>query len=115
MSTSFPLYLILGFFGLFLNFLRHWYLDSFYFVWQAYIGALRRWDRIFAVSITIRYWFKPLYQDYTFLGRILGFILRTIRIIIGGFGCLVLSIIFLALYTLWLMVPILLLTRAIMP
>lgn len=87
------------------EFLRHWYINSF-FVWSNFvISVLERLDRFFALKITWRHLFEPLYQDRSFLGYVLGFIFRSGRLI---FGILVyLPLIFLAIvgYLIWLGIP----------
>jgi len=56
-------------------------------------GPKKYWKKVFTLSvafesawatlITLRYFFKPLYQDYSITGRIIGPLFRLGRIIIG--------------------------------
>lgn len=88
------------------EFFRHWYINSF-FAWSHFvISALERLDRFFALKITWRHFFEPLYQDRTFLGYILGFIFRSGRLVLGI--SVYLPLIFLAIigYFIWLAVPL---------
>src|SRR5688572_7799619 len=64
-------------------FFSDWYLGGFRLVSRTAINTLESLDRTWAVAITFRYIFQPLYQDRTITGRILGFIFRSIRIVIG--------------------------------
>ena len=88
-----------------LDFLRHWYADSFYFISRQTVNVLEILDRRLAFRISLRYWLKPLYQDYTPLGYVLGFILRTFRIIAGGFVYISVVILAAALYLAWAAIP----------
>ncbi len=65
-------------------FLRHWFFDAFLAYAELVIGLLAKIDRVFAVRINFHFLFHPLYQDYTFIGYVLGFIFRSGRIIIGS-------------------------------
>lgn len=64
-------------------FLSDWYFGSFRLISRGTIDFLERLDRTWALWITFRNIFQPLYQDHTFTGRILGFFFRVIRIAIG--------------------------------
>ena len=65
-----------------------------------------RWlDREFAVAITARHWFKPLYGDFTILGYIFGFIFRTLRILAGTAIYTVIAAVFLVLFLFWAAFP----------
>lgn len=108
MSFSF-IYLTHRFFYRLFDFFHHWYADASRFFLHRFISRLERLDQKFAVKITLRYFFQPLYGDYTIMGRILGVIFRSGRILIGiavfGFVALV----FLMLYALWLLIPVIVL------
>lgn len=88
-----------------LDFLHHWYYDASRQWAHFFISALEKLDRTFAFGITFKYFFHPLYKDYTILGRILGVIFRTGRIILGGVLYLGLAVVFLGLYLAWILVP----------
>ncbi|MDO8601644.1 MAG: hypothetical protein Q7R62_00720 [bacterium] len=64
-------------------FFSDWYIGGFRFVSRRTIDLLESLDRTWALAITFKNIFQPLYQDHTFTGRILGFIFRSIRIVIG--------------------------------
>lgn len=83
------------------EFLRHWYWGGFFFFFHKLIELLERLDRYLALKITLRYLFQPLYQNYTFVGYVLGFIFRGTRIAVAGviYGLVVLM--FLVLYSAW--------------
>lgn len=108
-----PVYLVQrGFFRIY-EFFRHWYADGSRFLGHAFISSLERLDRFFAVRITLRYFFEPLYKDYTIVGRILGVIFRSVRILLGVLIYLAASAIFVVVYILWLALPLAVLTHAL--
>jgi hypothetical protein len=95
------------------QFLKHWYVDGFLYFWRKTFGVLGGLDRSLAVKITARHWLKPLYQDRTIVGYILGFIFRTGRII---FGSLIYAIIFaigIGLYLAWALAPAALIAKSL--
>lgn len=98
-------YLVQRFFYRIYEFIRHWYGDGFLWFVRHTINFLESLDRFFALRVTLRYWFKPLYQDYTAIGYILGFFFRSGRLIFGGLIYLAVAIAALALYLIWALVP----------
>ncbi len=88
------------------SFLQHWYVNSFRHISHASLSLLERLDRIFAVKITLRHLFEPLYQDYTVLGFILGFIFRSISVLIGSALYLLIFTIATVLYLAWAAIPL---------
>ncbi len=89
----------------FAEFWRHWYVESFYVVSKIVVDILERFDRFFAVRINFRYLFQPLYQDYTVIGRILGFIFRSLRIATGSFLYALIVIVAAVFYFVWILLP----------
>jgi len=61
---------------------------------------------MFAIPIMAKHIFEPLYQDYSYTGRIIGFFIRSGRIVLG----LIVEFIFLVLIGLvalfWVLLPI---------
>ena len=64
-------------------FFSDWYLGGFRVVSRWAIDRLESLDRTWALWITLKNIFQPLYQDHTFTGRILGFFFRSVRIMLG--------------------------------
>lgn len=75
-------------------FFSDWYIGSFRVISRWAIDRLESLDRTWALLITLKNIFQPLYQDHTFTGRILGFIFRSARIVIGS--CLYVVVVALA-------------------
>ena len=65
------------------QFMAHWYIGGFIAVWNWVHAALTTLDETLAFRITLQNLFQPLYQDFTVIGYVLGFIFRVIRVAIG--------------------------------
>lgn len=101
-------YLIERFFYRIFDFLRHWYVKSFFIYYHQVITFLEKLDAIFALKITFRHLFQPLYKDYTLVGYFLGFIFRACRVITASLVYLFILIIAVILYLIWIFLPVLL-------
>jgi hypothetical protein len=88
------------------DFFHHWYIDAFIIATHWAYNLLERLDRIFALRITAKNWFQPLYQDYTVIGYMWGFVFRTFRIIMGIVVYVFFIVASLALYLFWAAVPL---------
>lgn len=60
-----------------------WLIDGPRRYWKKVFGLILGFEDTWATFITLRYFFRPLYQDYTIIGRIIGPFFRLFRIIIG--------------------------------
>ena len=69
-------YLARRFIYRFLDFFHHWYVDGSYVIGRHFMATLTAADQSFAVAITMRHFFEPLYKDYSIIGRILGIVFR---------------------------------------
>ena len=87
------------------DFCHHWYMDGSLWFLHNFINFLEERDRTFAVRITLKHFFQPLYKDYSIIGRILGVIFRSLRVLIGGIFYLISGVIFLAVYLFWVLLP----------
>jgi len=90
-----PIYLTIRFVYRFQEFMKHWYVGGFMAISRQAVSLLEQLDRTFALQVTLRYIFEPLYQDRTVLGHILGFIFRSVRILLA----LVIYVVVLAVFT----------------
>lgn len=98
-------YLIHRFFYRIFDFFHHWYVDGSRTIAHRFVSTLEEIDKSFAIVITLRFLFQPLYKDYTVIGRILGVIFRTGRIVIGACVYLFVIALFLAFYIAWVLIP----------
>ena len=76
-------YIINRFFYRVFDFFHHWYVRASRTIAHTFISFLEWLDETFALKITLQHFFEPLYKDYSILGRILGVIFRTGRIILA--------------------------------
>ena len=95
------------------EFFRHWHTDGIFVFFRWLIDFLERLDRHFAARITLRHLFQPLYQNYTFIGYVLGFIFRSVRVGLAGFVYLLVILAWLGLYLAWAAIPIYILYKII--
>jgi len=90
-----------------ITFIRYWYVLSanrFLLLFRNGSAAL---EGQIATRETLSHLTQPLFQDYTFQGRIVGFFFRLGRVFVGGMAQLLLAAGSLSLYVLWLLFPVL--------
>jgi hypothetical protein len=100
-------YLAQRFFYRIFDFFHHWYIDGSRAIGRSFMATLEATDQSLALKVTVRHFFEPLYKDYTVIGRILGVIFRTGRVIIGLVSYLFLAAVFLLAYFVWISIPFL--------
>ena len=91
-----------------MDFFHHWYTDGSRIFFYKFTSLLQRLDQSLALRMTLRYFFQPLYKDYSVIGRILGIVFRTCRAAIGIAVYAVVFAVSLIIYILWLAAPIIL-------
>lgn len=89
------------------DFFRHWYASGFLKAVDWTLHIFEGMDRRFAIRITAKNWLQPLYQDYTIIGYIWGFIFRTIRIAVGLIVYTVVLAAAVSLFLTWASLPLL--------
>ena len=65
------------------EFFRHWYLGGLEAVSRYVFSLLETLEQTIALRVTVRYFFQPLYGDWSPVGRGLGLIFRTGRTVLG--------------------------------
>jgi hypothetical protein len=98
-------YLLHRFFYRIFDFFRHWYVGGSRSIAHTFISTLENIDRSFAVKITLEHFFEPLYKDYSVVGRILGIIFRSVRVVLGGAVYAIVTILFAGAYAIWVIIP----------
>jgi len=113
-SNLLVIYLIELFFHRLKEFLRHWYVKSFRIYSNRVVSFLEQLDRFFALKITLRHLFHPLYQDYSLIGYILGFIFRIIRVVgaVVFYGIVIVMAVLV--YLFWLIIPVFLIYKILL-
>jgi len=101
-----PAYIAVRFVERLLGFFDHWYRGGTRFFWTRTMGVLTGLDGTFAVVLTVRHLFEPLYQDRTFIGYVLGFIFRVLRVALGLLVYLIVAAVALVLYIGWILLPV---------
>jgi hypothetical protein len=96
-----PIYIIQNFFRRIFDFLIHWYRDGLRKILRVFIGTLEKLDESLAIRVTVVHFFEPLYKDYSLIGRILGIIFRSARIVVGAIVYFFVGLFFLLVATLW--------------
>lgn len=93
------------------HFMRHWYVDSFMHYSRFVIARLEDMDQTIALKVTWRNLFQPMYQERNIIGYTLGFIFRSIRLVIGGMLYGVVIVAAAAAFLLWAGIPVYILLK----
>ncbi|MBU1323042.1 ATP-dependent Clp protease ATP-binding subunit [Patescibacteria group bacterium] len=91
-----------------LHFPLWWYRDSLLWWKRFFKNLLIFLDNKLAVSLMLRMLFIPLFHDVSFLGRILSFIFRVVRVIVGGLIIILTLVSMVFWFLVWLALPIIL-------
>lgn len=107
------IYLAKRFFYRIVEFLRHWYVKSPRYYLNFSLNQFEKLDRFFALKITLKNLFQPLYKDYSLVGYLLGFIFRASRIFASSIVYLLIFLVLLLLYLAWLLFPVFVVVKAL--
>ncbi|MEK7608571.1 MAG: hypothetical protein AAB495_03250 [Patescibacteria group bacterium] len=99
-------YVVNRFFFRLSDFFHHWYIDGSRTIAHGFVSFLERVDQVIALRITFLHFFQPLYKDFTFIGRVLGVVFRSIRLIIGIAVYAGICAFFLGFYLAWIFLPL---------
>jgi hypothetical protein len=88
-----------------ISFFRHWYAGGFRSFIKAFIKLISVLDRSLAFRVNIKSLFKPMYQDRSAMGYVMGFIFRSIRIIVAFILYVFFGAVFAAAYVAWAFIP----------
>jgi len=98
-------YLLNSLFREIYTFFNDWYVRVSRYYFLKFIEGLRRIDRYFAWKITLKNIFSPLYQDYSFTGRVLGIFFRVLRLFFGVFVYFLFSLAAFIFFAMWCTIP----------
>jgi len=104
-------YLVKRFFYRIFDFLRHWYVKSAKIYSNFVLDRLNRIDRMLAWRVNEKNLFQPLYKDYSLTGRALGFILRSLRLIVTSVIYVFIFAFAFLVYLVWLAIPIVIILK----
>mgnify|MGYP001163382569 CR=1 FL=1 len=68
------------------------------------VEIIKDLDKNFAVAINFKLILKPLYKDYSLIGRIIGPIFRFFRVLVGGIIYLLIALVFLLVILVWILI-----------
>lgn len=85
--------------------LKFWYIESLAIFARLLKNSLTFLEEDLAVGLMWRLLFVPLFQDFSIIGRVLSFIFRILRILMGLFAFSLTSALVLGLFLFWLMTP----------
>lgn len=88
------------------DFIKHWYLGGFKVFANFFISILEKLDKFFAIKITWRNFFAPLYQDQSIISHILGPIFRFFRLVLGGILYVSLIVAAIFIFLIWAAIPL---------
>ncbi len=86
--------------------LSFWFISSAPRALAAYRRTIAGFEANLAVATTAKNLGKPLFQDYTFQGRVIGFGFRILRIVFGSLLYVMIGILFAIAYLAWLGFPL---------
>lgn len=95
------------------NFLRHWYVLSFKIYTNFVISIFEKMDKVFALKITYKNLFSPLYSDRSVFGYFFGFVFRIIRLFLGIIVYIFLVIVAVIVYLIWAAIPLIIIYKII--
>jgi hypothetical protein len=90
-----------------INFFYNWYIDDTKNFFNWFAGYIRSLDRTIGLVGNLQNWTSPLFGDYSYIGVVVGPIMRTIRIFFGANLYLAVTIFSMAIYLFWIILPIL--------
>lgn len=96
-------------------FFRHWYYDAFFAFFRAGRFVARGVERRVAFVVTLRHFFQPLYQDYSFIGYLFGPAFRFMRLVIGAAAYAVVLPPIIAAGALWALAPVAVFFKIFLP
>jgi len=102
-----PIYIVVRFVYRVFDFFHHWYVDGTRAFLRFAMRALQNLNRTFAIFVTLKHFFEPLYKDYSIPGRVWGVVFRAGRVFLGVFFTACFGTIFILAYALWALLPVL--------
>ena len=113
MTQSIIFYFFQRLFFYFWSFIDTYFRGGFIFFNNWYWQLFFRIERRLGFLANVRYFFIPLWQQYSTASYILSIPIRTFKIIIGAIGLGIFSIIFWLGYLIWILAPVYLITKII--
>lgn len=99
-------YLIQRFFYRIWQFLSHWYVGGYFVIGGKFLNILEYLDQTIALRITLKYFWQPLYRDYSFIGYMIGIPARAARTLAGFVAYGAVLAVGIATYLAWATIPL---------
>ncbi|MGB0757315.1 MAG: hypothetical protein ACPGO5_02550 [Patescibacteria group bacterium] len=58
-----------------------WYTEGLLLMWQRFFTAIMSWQHRLGLGIWVKNWFKPMYAQFDWQGRLISFFFRTLTIL----------------------------------
>jgi len=87
------------------HFFYFWYIKSSEGFWKEEILFIKQIERDIGIIINIKLIFKPIYGDYSYMGRVVGPIFRFGRVIVGIAIITVSAVFITCAYLIWIILP----------
>src|SRR5680860_710740 len=95
------------------DFIRAYFKGSYGFLFKIYQYCFLRLEHRVGFIVNIRYFTVPLWQQYSFAAYLVSIPYRIVRIILGVFLLIILTLFFSAIYLCWVLLPFYLILRTI--
>lgn len=86
--------------------LSFWYGQSPNWVYNRFLETIRVLDGRFAVQHMLRNITRPIFQDYDWQGRVIGFFIRLVRILLALIIYVLTFVVYVLAYLIWLAFPL---------
>ncbi len=93
--------------------IKFFYFDSVHFFKNLWKNSLRLVEEDLAIELMLQLLFVPLFHDSSYVGRVLSFIFRLSRVLIGLFAYVIVTIIILLIALIWYYSPILFFSQSL--
>jgi len=88
-----------------IKFFRFWYVQSSKDFWNKEISFLKQIEKDLGVIINLKLIFQPIFGDYSYMGRVIGPILRLGRVFIGFIIMMASIFVVIVIYLTWIILP----------
>jgi hypothetical protein len=94
-----------------ITFARWYYVTTTKSLLEVLLDLFGLVSSVFAIRIMWQHISEPMYQDYTWQGRVIGFAIRSLRILLGLFVEGIIVLILAVVMLVWLVLPLLVVVK----
>ncbi len=88
-----------------IKFFYFWYVQSSKDFWNKEVAFLKQIEKDLGMLINLKLIFQPIFGDYSYMGRVIGPILRLGRVLIGFIIMVVSVFAVILIYLIWIILP----------